>query len=145
MNDYGTGNNIKSLGCLYECLSKFQKTSDPEASTKSVNELRADVIEAMKTVVDILSNEKYGLNMSDVFAISHAMEAELRDIFLVKLITLAQEFNFRPEDISPCLICAENTTTTPPEEFFKKHETISGNGEKGALYGRTGQEDRNTD
>ena len=144
MKEYGIGNNVKSLGNLYECLSKFQKTSDPEASTKSANELRADVIEAMKTVVDILSNEKYGLNMSDVFAISHAMEAELRNMFLAKLITLAQEFNFRPEDISTCLICAESTTT-PPEEFFKKHETISGNGEKGALYGRTGQEDRNTD
>ena len=144
MKEYGIGNNVKSLGNLYECLSKFQKTSDPEASTKSANELRADVIEAMKTVVDILSNEKYGLNMSDVFAISHTMEAEFRNMFLAKLITLAQEFNFRPEDISPCLICAESTTT-PPEEFFKKHETISGNGEKGALYGRTGQEDRNTD
>lgn len=144
MKEYGIGNNVKSLGNLHECLSKFQKTSDPEASTKSANELRADVIEAMKTVVDILSNEKYGLNMSDVFAISHAMEAELRNMFLAKLITLAQEFNFRPEDISACLICAESTTT-PPEEFFKKHETISGNGEKGALYGRTEQEDRNTD
>lgn len=143
MKDYGTGNNIKSLGCLYECLSKLRKTSDPEASTKSANELRADVIEAMKTVVEILSNEKYGLNMSDVFTISHAMEAKLRDMFFVKLITLAQEFNFRPEDISPCLICAESTTTLL-EEFFKKHETISGVG-KGELYGRTEQEDRNTD
>lgn len=140
-----TINTVKSLGYLCECLNKFQKMSDPETPKQTVNEIRADIAEALKGMVDIVSNEKYGLDRTDLFGISHAMECKLRHLFLTRLIGLAQEFRINPNEMNPCPVCAENTTTTPPEEFFKKHETISGNGEKGALYGRTGQEDRNTD
>lgn len=156
-----TINTVKSLGYLCECLNKFQKMSDPETPKQTVNEIRADIAEALKGMVDIVSNEKYGLDRTDLFGISHAMECKLRHLFLTRLIGLAREFRINPNEMNPCPVCAENATappsnidldqmfqekptdTTPIEVFYKNH-SISGVG-KGELYGRTGQEDRNTD